>query len=40
MVKTMIAIADGAQIKALFKEALVELLQERKDLFTEVLNDA
>ena len=36
----MIAIADGVQIKTLFKEALVELIQERKELFTELLADA
>lgn len=36
----MIAIADGVQIKALFKEALVELIQERKELFAELLSDA
>jgi len=33
------ATLDDAQIKALFKEALVELLQERKDLFHELVED-
>ncbi len=36
----MIAMAEGTQIKALFKEALVELIQERKDLFVDLLSEA
>ena len=36
----MMVTADRAKMKALFKEALVELIQERKELFTELLTDA
>lgn len=31
---------DDQHIKDLFKEALLELLQERRDLFSEILTEA